>query len=212
PTYSGLVNGDTAPATAATCSTTATSESGPGNYTSSCSGAADPNYTFSYSTVTFRVHPTDPWPLTITAQTGDHEVGIAPVPTYTGLIPGDAAPLTPPTCTWGTTVGPHPSTCSGAVDPDYDITYVNGDSVAHTSDGYAEYKSTAHATTLTTAANLASATSLAVTSGTGAGFTTYSNLSIPTGANASTSQAYFCKTIAASGMSTCSSNGATVTA
>ena len=79
PSYSGLANGETAPATDATCSTTATSESGPGNYTSSCSGAADPNYTFSYSERTFRVHPTEPWPLTITAPTGVGEVGVTPI-------------------------------------------------------------------------------------------------------------------------------------
>jgi hypothetical protein len=211
PTYSGLVNDDT-PATEATCSTTATSESGPGNYTSSCSGADDPNYTFSYTDRTFRVHPTEPWPLTITAPTGEHEVGAPAIPTYSGLIPGDTAPLVPPTCSWGTTVGEHPSICEGAEDPDYDITYVNGDSVAVIPDGYAEYKPQAHATTLTASANLANATSLSVASGTGAGFGTYTNLSIVPGADASSGQAYFCKNIAATGMSTCSSNGATGTA
>ena len=44
--YSGLVNGDVAPATAPTCSTTATSASAAGTYPSTCAGAADPNYTF----------------------------------------------------------------------------------------------------------------------------------------------------------------------
>ena len=46
--YSGLVNDQTAPAVLPTCSTTATSSSVAGNYPSTCSGASDPNYTFSY--------------------------------------------------------------------------------------------------------------------------------------------------------------------
>jgi FtsP/CotA-like multicopper oxidase with cupredoxin domain len=48
PLYTGLVNGNLAPATPPTCSTTATSTSVPAVYPSSCSGAADPNYTISY--------------------------------------------------------------------------------------------------------------------------------------------------------------------
>ena len=44
PIYTGLQAGDTAPATAPTCSTTATSASPVGSYPSSCAGAADPNY------------------------------------------------------------------------------------------------------------------------------------------------------------------------
>ena len=213
PSYSGLANGETSPATDATCSTTATSESGPGNYTSSCSGAADPNYTFSYSERTFRVHPSEPWPLTITAPTGVGEVGTNPTPTYTGLIPGDDAPATPPTCTWGSTVGPHESTCSGAADPDYDITYVNGDVVLRPGDGYAEYNPVQRATTLTAAANLGSGNpSLQVAAGTAAGFASYTNLTVQTGSDASTAEAYFCKTIGATTLSTCTANGATGTA
>ncbi len=48
PTYGGLLNGTTAPATLPICSTTATSTSPVGTYPSSCTGAADPNYTFTY--------------------------------------------------------------------------------------------------------------------------------------------------------------------
>ena len=57
PSYSGLVNGDTAPATPPTCSTTATSSSPVGTYPSTCSGADDPNYTFSYVDGTVTVTP-----------------------------------------------------------------------------------------------------------------------------------------------------------
>jgi len=46
--YSGFVNGATAPATLPTCGTTATSSSPAGTYSTTCTGAADPNYTISY--------------------------------------------------------------------------------------------------------------------------------------------------------------------
>ena len=48
--YSGFVNNDSASslATQPTCSTTATSSSPVGTYQSSCSGAADGNYTITY--------------------------------------------------------------------------------------------------------------------------------------------------------------------
>ena len=50
PAYTGFVNGDTAGSlsTAPSCSTTATSASPAGSYPSSCTGAADPDYTISY--------------------------------------------------------------------------------------------------------------------------------------------------------------------
>jgi hypothetical protein len=48
PTYTGLVNGQTAPSTPATCQSTATNSSPPGTYPITCSGAADPNYAISY--------------------------------------------------------------------------------------------------------------------------------------------------------------------
>lgn len=50
PSYSGFVNGDTATSLSsqATCTTTATSTSPGGTYPVTCSGAVDPNYTFSY--------------------------------------------------------------------------------------------------------------------------------------------------------------------
>ena len=58
PTYSAFVNGDTASSltTRPTCSTTATSSSAPGNYPSTCSGAVDPNYNFTYVAGTIAVH------------------------------------------------------------------------------------------------------------------------------------------------------------
>ena len=59
PSYSGFVNGDDASSltTAATCSTTATSSSPVGTYPTSCSGAADSNYSISYVTGLVTVEP-----------------------------------------------------------------------------------------------------------------------------------------------------------
>jgi hypothetical protein len=57
PIYTGLVNGDTAPTTPATCTTTATFHSSPGSYPVSCSGAVDPNYTFTYVAGTIKIVP-----------------------------------------------------------------------------------------------------------------------------------------------------------
>ena len=132
PSYSGLVNGDTAAATPPTCSTTADSSSAVGTYPSTCSGAADPNYTFSYVDGTVTVDADRPVPLTITAASADGELGgTVPTitPSYSGLINGDTAPVTPPTCTTTATVGRHRSVrvvVLGCVDPNYTITYVDG--------------------------------------------------------------------------------------
>ena len=49
PSYSGLTNGDAAPATSATCSTTADTTSAVGTYPVTCSGADDPNYDIGYA-------------------------------------------------------------------------------------------------------------------------------------------------------------------
>lgn len=50
PTYAGLANGQTAPSTPATCTSSETNASPPGTYpnTITCSGASDPNYNISY--------------------------------------------------------------------------------------------------------------------------------------------------------------------
>ena len=74
PIYSGLVNGDTAPATPPVCSTKATSSSGVGSYDSSCSGAADANYSISYVDGTVTV---DPAALKITASSPNVTYGAA---------------------------------------------------------------------------------------------------------------------------------------
>ena len=137
PGYSGFVNGDTAASltTPPACSTTATSSSpaSPPAYPSSCSGAVDPNYAFSYVAGSVTVNKA---PLTITASSPAIAYGSVPTitPIYSGFVNGDTgSSLSPsPTCTTTATssspVSPptYPSSCSGAVDPNYTISYVPG--------------------------------------------------------------------------------------
>jgi hypothetical protein len=132
--YSGFVNGDTVASltTPPTCSTAATSHSPAGSYPSSCTGAVDSNYAISYvgGTVTDSVAA-----LLITASSATMTYGGA-VPTitasYGGFVNGDtvASLTTPPSCSTTATshspAGSYPSSCSGAVDSDYAISYVGG--------------------------------------------------------------------------------------
>ena len=135
-TYSGFTDGNTAAdlTTLPTCiSGTTTSSPALGSYTSSCSGAVDPNYTIDYVTGTTSVARA---PLTITASNGSQTFGglLAIISaTYSGFTDGNtAADLTTlPTCISGTTtsspaLGSYTSSCSGAVDPNYTIDYVDG--------------------------------------------------------------------------------------
>ncbi|HTT90874.1 MAG TPA: MBG domain-containing protein [Acidimicrobiales bacterium] len=134
PTYSGFVNNDTAGSltTPPTCSTTATSTSPVGSYPSSCSGAVDPNYDITYTAGSVSIGAA---PLSITASSPAmvHGGAVPPItPIYSGLVAGDTAGslTTPPTCSTTATstspVGSYPSSCSGAVDPNYDISYTAG--------------------------------------------------------------------------------------
>jgi hypothetical protein len=144
--YSGLVNGDTpatfntAPNTAPTITTTATASSHVAGspYTITASGAADSDYTISYVGGQLSVTPVA---LLITASSPSVTYGDG-VPTitagYTGLVNGDSAatfsssPNTAPTCnttyTQGSTVdgGPYSTSCTGAADTDYTISYAGG--------------------------------------------------------------------------------------
>jgi hypothetical protein len=133
PGYSGLENGDTAPATAPTCSSAASSTTPAGSYASSCTGAADPNYTITYDSGSVTVSPAT---LTITASSPTTTYGTVPTitPRYSGFVagdgPGSLADL--PLCTstdtanTSTTATAPSSSCSGASDPSYAISYVNG--------------------------------------------------------------------------------------
>src|SRR5208282_2552308 len=138
PSYSGFVNGDTAASlsTAPSCTTIATSSSpaSPPTYPSTCSGAVDSNYTISYVAGAVTV---DSASLSITASSASMTYG-GTVPTitasYSGFVNGDTAASlsTAPTCSTSATssspVSPptYPSTCSGAVDHNYTISYAAG--------------------------------------------------------------------------------------
>jgi hypothetical protein len=130
--YSGFVNGQNALSltSAAACSTTASAASSVGIYPSSCHNAVDGNYAFTYVAGTVTVVPA---PLTITASSQTVQYGSAPAPvtvSYTGLANGATAPSTPPTCSTPVTTltgaGTYASSCSGASDGNYAITYVAG--------------------------------------------------------------------------------------
>ncbi len=134
PTYAGFVAGDSAASltTAPTCTTTATVSSPVGTYPVTCSGAVDPNYTFAFVSGILTITKA---PLTITASSATIAYGTtvpAITPTYTGFVAGDTAASlsTAPTCTTTATshspVGSYPSSCSGAADPNYTISYVAG--------------------------------------------------------------------------------------
>ncbi len=132
--YSGFVNGEGVGSltTPATCSTTATGSSPVGTYASACSGAVDPNYTITYTGGTVAVGAAQ---LVIAASSASTTYGSAPTaitPSYSGFVNGDTAAslTTPPTCTSAASasspVGSYASTCSGAVDGNYAISYSNG--------------------------------------------------------------------------------------
>jgi hypothetical protein len=136
PSYSGFVDGQSASSlsTQPTCSTTVTSSSPVGTYTGAdtCSGAVDGNYTISYVSGNVTVGTAS---LTVTASGGSMTYdGTVPTitPSYSGFVNGDTSAnlSTQPTCsttaTTSSPVGSYPSSCSGATDSNYTITYTNG--------------------------------------------------------------------------------------
>lgn len=137
PSYMGFVNGDTPASLTSqpTCSTTAKSSSPVvgSPYPSTCTGAADANYSsIAYVPGTVTVTPA---PLIITASSATMSYGGAVptiTPSYSGFVNGDtpASLTTQPTCTTTakstSPAGIYPSTCTGAVDPNYAISYKAG--------------------------------------------------------------------------------------
>ena len=83
----------------------------------------------------------DPAPLSVAASSASGTYGGAGptiTPSYSGFVNGDSAGslTTPPTCSTSATasspVGSYPSSCTGAVDPNYTISYVGGEVVVGT--------------------------------------------------------------------------------
>ena len=129
------MNGDSASSltTPPTCSTSATASSPVGSYPSSCTGAADPNYTISYVGGEVVVGTAA---LVVSASSDTMTYGGALptiTPSYSGFVNGDnASSLTTrrtcsTTATSSSPVGSYPSSCTGAVDPNYTISYVGGE-------------------------------------------------------------------------------------
>ena len=115
-----------------TCDTAADSSSPVGDDASACSGAVDANYTITYFFGDVTVNPAI---LQVTASSASVAYGVDPpaiTASYSGFVNGDSASslTTPPTCSTTATssspVGSYPSSCSGAVDPNYTFDYSNG--------------------------------------------------------------------------------------
>ncbi len=134
--YTGLVNGDlpgslTTPPTLTTTATINSHVNG-SPFSITASGAIDSDYVISYVSGTLSVISA---PLTITADNQTKAYGAA-LPTltasYSDLRNGDTPTslATPPTlattATASSPMGAYPITISGAVDPDYMISYVSG--------------------------------------------------------------------------------------
>ncbi|HVU96306.1 MAG TPA: MBG domain-containing protein [Puia sp.] len=132
--YSGFVNGDGSGSltTQPTVSNTAVAGSPAGNYVLTPSGASSNNYDFKYVNGVYTVSKA---PLSITANNQTMTYG-GTVPTltasYSGFVNGDDATrlTTPPNITTAvnsaTAAGTYPISISGAVDPNYTITYTQG--------------------------------------------------------------------------------------
>jgi hypothetical protein len=132
--YSGFANGDNASSltTQPICSTTATSSSPVGSYASTCSGAADSNYTISYLPGSVTVNPAA---LTVTTNAASKLYG-QPNPafsvSYSGWVNGDGPGALSGSLTFTTAatpsspVGTDPVTPGGLTATSYTIKFVAG--------------------------------------------------------------------------------------
>jgi hypothetical protein len=134
PIYSGFVNGDDQfdLSTPPTCSTTATDTSAPGDYSSTCIGAAASNYAIHYVAGTVSIVRAV---LDVTASSATISYGTAPpviTPFYDGFLNGDgpSSLTTQPTCsttvTSATAAGSYTSSCSGGLSQNYTFAYHTG--------------------------------------------------------------------------------------
>jgi len=133
---SGFVAGDTGSVVAGApiLSTAAMASSPVGTYsiTAAAGTLAAANYTFAFASGTLTVTKV---PLTVSAPSPSRPYGAANptlTPTYVGFVAGDTASslTTQPTCSTtanaASPVGTYQVACSGAVDPNYTISYVAG--------------------------------------------------------------------------------------
>jgi hypothetical protein len=137
--YNGFVNGETSSALTTLPDCIAVSYSpttaAATLITTNCSGATSSNYDITYTNGSFTVAKTD---LTITASIPSRLIVGSPVPTITPLPGADQlkngeliSVITNLSCTTTYSVGdlvntPETSTCSGGINENYNITYVDG--------------------------------------------------------------------------------------
>ena len=129
-TYTGLVNGDAAPSTLPTITTTAVASSPVGPYPITASGAADANYIINYVAGILTVSPAT---LTIIAENKTKFEG-APNPpltiAYIGFVNGDVALATAPTISTtavtSSPAGNYPITVNGGALANYIFIYQQG--------------------------------------------------------------------------------------
>jgi hypothetical protein len=211
PSYSGLVNGDAAPATVPTCSTGATATSPVGSYGTTCVGAADPNYTFDTVDGTHEVTPAAAVVTASSATMTEGEDVPTVTPSYAGLVNGDTAPATAPVCTTVATpaspAGTYATSCAGTDDPNYTFSHVDG--VLTVEEGV-DPEPTPIGTVLTYAPNVITTTTtgtgtlptgtIPVASGTGAGFAAWANLTVETTTGF---HEVFCNGVTATSFTTC---------
>jgi FtsP/CotA-like multicopper oxidase with cupredoxin domain len=154
------------------CTTTYTQGSPVGTYPTSCSGAVNANYTFSYVNGLVTVTAV---PLTITANNATRAVGAANplfTATYSGFVNGDTSASLTGTLTCTTTAiasspaGTYPITCSGQTSTNYTITYVAG-TLTVTGAAAPVLTVSPTALTFTSALNVTSAAQIVTVSNTG---------------------------------------------
>jgi hypothetical protein len=132
--YSGFVNGDGPGNLAAlpSVANTAVAGSPVGNYTLTPFGASSPNYTIQYVSGNYAISPAN---LTVTAVSQNMAYGSAVPPltaSYSGFVNGDDAssltvqPTLTTTASSASPAGVYPIFVSGAVDPNYNISYQGG--------------------------------------------------------------------------------------
>jgi hypothetical protein len=132
--YTGFKNGETDSVftTGATASTTATNTTGVGNVAITAAGATDDNYDFTYVNGTLAITK-----ATLTATADDKtriygNVNPALTTSYTGFKNGETSSVINTLATASTSanattgVGNHVISTAGAIDDNYDFTYVNG--------------------------------------------------------------------------------------
>ena len=129
-TYTTLVNGDTPSAISGLVLSTVPATSHAGSYAITASGATDPDYNITLVNGTLTIGQAA---LTITANNQSMTYGgtqPALTATYTTLVNGDTpsaiSGLTLATVPATSHAGSYAITASGATDPDYNITLVNG--------------------------------------------------------------------------------------